>query len=126
LRKLDRTATDAHWHHFAPPHHLEEDGGAEVVLSQGKVGPDAQIALTQGNKNHDLQNQVGIEILHLSPIMVKEPMEEVARRCLKPPLMEVCKAADITGGRVQLIFIAGRQSTPAARHSSPDGGAHPQ
>jgi hypothetical protein len=124
--KLDRTATDAHWHRFAPPHHLEEDDGAEVVLPHGKVGPDAQIALTQGDKNRDLQNQVGIEILHLNPIMVKEPVEEVARRCLEPPLMELRKATDVTGGRVQLVFIAGRQSTLAAWHSSPDGGAHPQ
>jgi hypothetical protein len=59
-------------------------GGAEVVLPQGKVGSNAQIALTQGDKNRNMQNQARIEILHLNPIMVKKPTEEVARRRPKP------------------------------------------
>jgi hypothetical protein len=50
-------------------------GGVEVVLPQGKVRPDAQIALTQGDKNRNMQNRARIEILHLNPIMVKNPAE---------------------------------------------------
>jgi hypothetical protein len=81
-------------------------GGVEVVLPQGKVGPDAQIALTQGDKNHNLQNQARIEILHLNPIMVKNPTEEVARRHPEPQLVEVHEADDVTSRRVRLVFIA--------------------
>jgi hypothetical protein len=87
-----------HRHCLTLPHCLEEDGGTEVVLPQGKVRPDAQIALTQGDENRNLQNQVGIEIVHLNPIMVKKITEEVARRRPEPPLMEVCEANDVTGG----------------------------
>jgi hypothetical protein len=104
--KLDCTTINAHRHHLASPHRLEEGGGVEVVLPQGKVGSDAQIALTQGDENRNLQNRVGIEILHLNPIMMKEPTKEVARRHPEPPLMEVREADDITDERVWLVFVA--------------------
>jgi hypothetical protein len=38
LTKLDRIATDAHWHRLTLPHCLEEDSGAEVVFHRAKLG----------------------------------------------------------------------------------------
>jgi hypothetical protein len=44
LAQLDRAAADECRRRLTPLNHLEEDGGAEVLPPQSKVGIDAQIA----------------------------------------------------------------------------------
>jgi hypothetical protein len=45
LVELDRTATDVHRHHLALLHRLVEDGGTEVVLSQGEIWLEIRVEI---------------------------------------------------------------------------------
>ena len=67
------------------------EGDSKEVPPQVKVGVDPQESLAQRDKRCHVLDPIGIEMLQLNLVEVKQPLEEFVGRGRKPTLMEVGK-----------------------------------
>jgi hypothetical protein len=77
---------------------------------QVPVGVNHQKPLTNRRENGRLRYGVGVEIMQLHPVVMRERPHEAARRHPKPPLVERDETDHVPGGGV------GSASLPGAIH----------
>jgi hypothetical protein len=76
------------------------------------VGVNPQKPLANRHENRRLHDGVGVEVMQLHPVVVRERPHEAARRHPKPPLMEGVKLTTYPGSGI------GSASLPGANHSA--------
>jgi hypothetical protein len=69
------------------------------------MGSNPQIALTDGHKNGRLSDGVGVEIVELHRIVMREGTHKATRRHPKASLVESIEADHITRGWMWLVVV---------------------
>lgn len=69
------------------------------------MGVDLEVPLADRRKDHHLCDGVGVGVVQLHLVVVRERSHEVARRHPEPVLVERDEADNITRGRGRLILI---------------------
>jgi hypothetical protein len=76
---------------------------------QVPVGVNPQKPLTNHHKNSRLLDGVGVEVMQLHPVVVRERPHEVARRHPKPPLLEGGETDHVPRRRSRVDLAPGGQ-----------------
>jgi hypothetical protein len=84
-----------------------EELRGEEMGPQVPVGVNPQKPLTNRHENGRLRDGVGVEVVKLHPIVVRERPHEAARRHPKPPLMKRGEADHVPRGGVGSASLLG-------------------
>jgi hypothetical protein len=92
------------------PHLAAEREGlrGEEVEPQVPVGLDPQEPLADGGKDARLRNGVGIEVVQLHHVVVRQGPHEAARRNPEALFMEQGETNDVVRGRIRHLLVVRR------------------
>jgi hypothetical protein len=92
------------------PHLAREGEGlrTEEMEPHDLVGLKPQESLADSGEDGRLRDGVGVEVMQLHPIVVRQCPHEVAHRNPEAPFMERGKAKDVARGQIQHLLIVRR------------------
>jgi hypothetical protein len=108
--QLEGAAASSH-HHKDLLHVRRRDKElrGEEMGPQVPVGVNPQKPLTSRHENSRLRDGVGVEVMQLHPVVVRERPHEAARRHTKPPLMEGGETDHVPRRRSRVSLAPGGQ-----------------
>jgi hypothetical protein len=108
-KRLEHAATGADGMAHLP--HLAREGEGlctEEMEPQVPVGLNPQESLTDGREDGCLHDGIGVEVVQLHLVVVRQGSHEAARRNPKAPFMERGEANDLASERIRHLLIVRR------------------